>query len=272
MIGLFDSGLGGLTILNYFIKKLPQYDYVYLGDSARAPYGNKSDNLINTYTQQAVNFLFKEGCELLIIACNTASAKALRNIQQKHLPKRHSKKRVLGVVIPVAEKTAEVIKNSNHRCRIGIIGTRATIASGVYEEELNKASAKEKIYKQACPLLVPLVEEGWANRREAKMILRYYLRPLKDNKVNTLILACTHYPILYKQIKQIMGKQCRVLNSPEYVAEKLERYLLNHPEIEKKLRKNKKRIFYTTDDAEKFKSQAEKFLSEKIKIIKKINL
>ncbi len=282
MVGIFDSGLGGLTILKAFLDKLPEYDYVYLGDNARAPYGNKSQDLIYQYTQEAVDFLFKKGCELTIIACNTASAKALRKIQQEWLPKSYPDKRVLGVVIPVAEEVAEIIKKNPKKNKLGIIGTRSTIESGVYEKELKKLGVKAEIYKQACPLLVPLAEEGWAKKKETKMILRYYLRGLKKQRVNNLILACTHYPILLKQIKSVMGPQCQVLDSPKFVAEKLEDYLGRHPEIDKKLSKNTpathacagqaKRIFYTTDDVNRFEELGQRFLGSEIKEVEKIDL
>ncbi|MFH1522689.1 MAG: glutamate racemase [Patescibacteria group bacterium] len=272
MIGVFDSGLGGLTILKEFLKILPQYDYVYLGDNARTPYGHKSQEVIYRYTEEAVDFLFKKGCELVVIACNTASAKALRKIQKEWLLENQPRKRVLGVIIPVVEVVNEKVKNNPKGNRLGIIGTRSTIESGVYEKELKKMDLDIKIFSQACPLLVPLVEEGWLKRRETRMILRHYLRPLKLKKIDILVLGCTHYPVLYKQIQEIMGKRCQVLNSPEYVAEKLNDYLIRHPEIEKKIKKDKKRIFYTTDDPARFKELGEKFLEEKIEQVEKISL
>ena len=277
MIGIFDSGLGGLTILKEFLNKLPEYDYVYLGDNARAPYGNKSDEVIYNYTREAVDFLFQQGCDLIIVACNTASSKALRKIQHKKIPLDQppldkgglgNLKRVLGVIIPVVEEVASDREIEG----VGLIGTRATIESGAYETELKKLNPKIKIYKQPCSLLVPLIEEGWMGRPETKKILKKYLRPLKDKKIGELILGCTHYPILIKDIERIMGKRVNVLNSPKIVAEKLADYLKRHPEIEKKLEKNKKRIFFTTDDIDRFKKQGKKFLGQEIKNIKKIEL
>jgi len=284
MIGVFDSGFGGLTILKQFLKQLSQYDYIYLGDNARMPYGNKSQEVIYNYTKKAVDFLFKQGCELVIIACNTASAKALRKTQQEWLPEHQPEKRVLGVVIPVVEEAVEIEGG-----RIGVIGTRATIESGVYEQELNKlkpdleaeplrnetfrrGSASYGIYQQPCPLLVPLVEEGWLKKPETKMILKKYLRPLKQKKIDTLILGCTHYPFLIKDIQRIMGKNCRVLDPPKIVAEKLRDYLKRHPEIESKISKNQELLFYTTDDAKRFKQFGEKFLSKGIKKVKRVEL
>lgn len=272
MIGVFDSGFGGLTILKSIISRLPDNDYVYLGDSARAPYGNKSPELIYKYTQEAVDFLFKKGCELVIVACNTVSAEALRKIQQEWLPEKYSDKRVLGVIIPISEVVAETIKSAPKKNRLGIIGTRSTILSGTYDLEIKKLYSNLEIFSESCPLLVPLVEEGWIKRRETRMILKYYLHSLKDKKINYLILGCTHYPILFKEIKSIMGKSCQVFDSPRFVSEKLADYLDRHPEIEKKISKNKKRVFYTTDDANKFKELGEKFLGQKIEEAEKVNL
>ncbi len=272
MIGVFDSGLGGLTVLKEFLKQLPDYNYIYLGDNARAPYGSKSTRLVYNFTVQAVDFLFKEGCELVIVACNTASAKALRKVQQEWLPKNYPNKRILGVVIPTAEVVADKINSKPKQNKIGVIGTKATINSNAYEIEIKKLCSSANIINKACPLLVPLVEEGWIVRRETKMILRYYLRPLKNKKINTLVLGCTHYPFLLKQIKEIMGKTCEVLDSPKLIVKKLKNYLKRHPEIEKKLLKKKKLVFYTTDDVEQFKELGEKFLKIKMKDVEKIKL
>jgi glutamate racemase len=275
MIGVFDSGFGGLTILKSFLEKLPEYDYIYLGDNARAPYGNKSHETICQYTCEALRFLFAQGCDLVIIACNSASAEALRQVQQEFLPNNFPDKKVLGVVIPVVEGVTEFIaekKLDQKKVRVGIIGTRATITAKVYEKELAKRNFSGEIFSKACPLLVPLVEENWTERPETKTILKKYLQALKTNNINILILACTHYPILFKQIQRAIGRRVLVLNSPEIVAEKLKDYLARHQEIEGKLSKNKKRLFYTTDDEKRFFSFAEKFLNlnnpqiEKVKI------
>lgn len=268
MVGVFDSGYGGLTILKGFLEKLPNYDYIYLGDNARAPYGSKSQEVIYNYTREAIDFLFKQGCELIIIACNTSSAKALRKIQKDFLPEKYPDKRVLGVIIPIVEEAAKLTKSK----KVGVIGTRATIGSGSYEMEIKKLNNRLEVYGQPCPLLVPLVEEGWLKKPEAKMILKKYLRPLKQKQVDTLILGCTHYPFLIDDIKRIMTKRVKVLNSPEIVAAKLADYLVRHPEIEKKLGRNKKRIYYTTDDPVRFKNFGEKFLENEIKTIRKIEL
>ncbi|MDO8593157.1 MAG: glutamate racemase [bacterium] len=265
MIGVFDSGLGGLTILKEFLRVLPEYDYLYLGDNARAPYGNKSDELIYEYSRQAVGRLFKQGCELVIIACHTASARALRRLQQEYLPANHPEKKVLGVAVPVVEQAKKISRYG----RVGVIGTRATIESKIYEKELAKLGNSLEVYEQACPLLVPLIEEGRAGKPECNLILKKYLRPLKVKKIDTLILACTHYPFLLKDIKRIMGKNVKIINPATVVAEKLKDYLARHPEIGKKLGKNKQRVFYTTDSLEKFKSLGQKFLGGEIGEVEK---
>lgn len=268
MIGVFDSGYGGLTILKALLHRLPPYDYLYLGDSARTPYGNKSLKIIYEYTIQAVEVLFGRGARLIILACNTASAKALRKIQQEWLPEHYPSRRVLGVVIPLSETASKI----SRRGRVGVIGTRATIESRVFDQELHKLNSEIKVSSQPCPLLVPLVEEGWVGKPETNMILKKYLRPLKSKSIETLILGCTHYPFLKKDIERIMGKNCRVLDAPGIVSEKLVEYLNRHPEIEEKLSKNGERTFYTTDDPERFKRFGEKFLGQRIPQVDFISL
>ena len=268
MIGVFDSGFGGLTVLKEFLRVLPDYDYIYLGDNARAPYGNKSDEVIYNYTVQALDFLFKNGCELVIIACHTASSKALRKIQQEYLPAKYPGKRVLGVVMPIVE---QAIKLSRYH-RLGIIGTTATVSSGAYKKELEKLRNDLEIFQEACPLLVPLVEEGWTGKPEAKIILKKYLRPLKVKEIDTLILGCTHYPLMLEDIKRIMGKNVKIIDPAVVAAEKLVDYLKRHGEIEKKLEKNRKLVFYTTDDVGKFKNLGRKFLGREVGEVKKAML
>lgn len=268
MIGVFDSGFGGLTVLKSFLSVLPEYDYIYLGDTARAPYGDKSREMIYDYTRQALDFLFAQGCNLVIIACNTISAEALRRLQQEYLPIAYPDKKVLGVIVPVVE---EAVKSAEP---IGVIGTRATTEIGAYRRELIKVSGKNdlRIFDQPCPLLVPLIEEGWIKTDVTKKILKKYLRPLKQQKINTLILGCTHYPLLSKAIKEIMGKKVKIIDSPEIVAIKLKGYLERHLEIDEKLSKNKKLLLFTTDNPERFKIQAQKFLSQKNIEVEKIKL
>ncbi len=242
-----------------FLRVLPEYDYVYLGDNARTPYGNKSDEVIYNYTRQAVDFLFKQGCAIVILACNTASTKALRKIQQE------GKGKVLGVVVPVVEAALELGQGN----KLGVIGTTATVGSGVYEKELKKLRADLEIWQQACPMLVPLIEEGWTGKPEAKMILKKYLRPLKNKKIDTLILGCTHYPLMEKEISKVMGKNVKIINSAVVTAEKLKDYLKRHGEIENKLAKNKTIIFYTTDDINKFRQMGGKILGKEIGGVRK---
>lgn len=255
-------------MLKEFLKTLPNYDYIYLGDNARAPYGDKSAEVIYRYTSQAVDFLFKAGCELIIIACHTASAKALRKIQQEYLIKNYPSKKVLGVVVPIVE---EAVKLSRYH-KLGVIGTAATINSGVYKKELEKLRCDLKIFEQACALLVPLAEEGWAEKPETRMILKKYLRPLKVKEIDTLILGCTHYPLFMKDISRIMGKNVKIVNPAAVVAEKLKDYLRRHGELEKKLGKNGKLVFYTTDDVIKFKELGQKFLGRSINQVEKAEL
>lgn len=268
MIGVFDSGLGGLTVLKHFLKHLPQYDYLYLGDNARVPYGNKSQELIYKYSQEAVDFLFSQGAEIIIFACNSASSQALRKIQTDYLPKKYPDKKVLGVIRPLVE---EVVKNEKVK-KVGVIGTRATIDSHVYKDEIKLLNPKLKVIEKATPLLVPLIEENWSHKSEARKILKNYLRELKMKQVDVLILACTHYPYMLKQIKEIMPKRTIVLDPGEVVALSLKDYLSKHKDIKLKTAKKPKRLFFTTDDSSSLKNLGERFLSEKIKDIKQINI
>jgi len=275
MIGVFDSGFGGLTIFKSFLDKLPEYDYIYLGDNARAPYGNKSHETIFQYTCEALRFLFAQGCDLVVVACNSASAEALRQVQQEFLPQNFPDKKVLGVVVPVVEGVNEFIETNQlnpKKTRVGIIGTRATIESKVFERELVKRNFTGAIFSKACPLLVPLVEENWIDKSETKTILKKYLQPLKTHNINILVLACTHYPVLFKQIQHTIGRKVFILNPPQVVADKLKDYLARHQEVEQKLTKNKKRLFYTTDDINKFAVFASKFLNLNNPQIKKVKI
>ena len=267
-IGVFDSGLGGLTILKEILNIVPGYHYVYLGDNARVPYGEKSQETIYEYSCQAMDFLFKEGCQLIITACNTVSAQALRKLQQEYLVKYHKNKKILGVILPLAEEFAnkKIIK------RIGVIGTKATIESKTYEIEIKKINPKIAIETKSTPLLVPLIEEGWSQKPETKMVLKKYLRPLKTKQIQALILGCTHYPFLLKDIKRIMGKRVLVPNPGYIVALSLKDYIKRHPELNLKPNKKTLTSFFTTDYPENFKKEGEKFLGAKIKNIKKIKI
>ncbi|MBI4122324.1 MAG: glutamate racemase [Parcubacteria group bacterium] len=262
-IGVFDSGLGGLSIFKAIKAELPEYDYLYLGDSARAPYGNHSHELIYQYTVQAVEFLFKHDCALVILACNTASAQALRRLQQEWLPSHEPDRRVLGVIRPIAEAVAAVGVGK----KIGVIGTRATITSGAYTKEIQAQplSDKANVLEQACPLLVPLIEEGFHKRAETKSILRYYLRPLKQANVDVLVSGCTHYELLAKTIGAMMGKRVKLINSPQVVAASLADYFKRHPEMDKRLSRDGSVQFLTTDKDNRFDRLASMFYGPGVK-------
>jgi len=262
MIGVFDSGFGGLTVLKELLKELPEYDYMYLGDNARAPYGNKTDEEIYDYTSQAVDFLLARGCKLIIIACHTASAKALRKIQAD------VKGKVLGVVVPIIEGAVELSRGQ----KLGIIGTTATIESGVYGKELKKIRSDLEIIEQACPRLAGALENGWVSNPENSQILKEYLSPLRAKSIDTLVLACTHYPLLENEIADFFGKKVKIVNPARTIAEKLADYLARHEEIDSTLSKDGQITFYTTDDEKKFKELGSKFLGSEIEAVERVVL
>ncbi len=256
-IGVFDSGYGGLTVLKEIIKKLPGYDYIYLGDNARAPYGNHSFETVYRYTLECVKWFFSRDCHLVILACNTASAKALRTIQQNDLPKIDNEKRVLGVIRP----TAEIIGSFSESKHIGILGTTGTVASNSYVLETKKFYPDIKVYQQACPLWVPLIENNEYNNHGTDFFVKKYIHQLlqQDEAIDTILLACTHYPLLLDKIKEYSPADMKILTQGEIVAESFENYLLRHPEIEGKCSKNRGREFYTTDSIEDFDNHASIF-------------
>jgi glutamate racemase len=269
MIGVFDSGLGGLTVLKEFVKLLPEYDYVYLGDNARAPYGDRPHEVLKNYVTQAVDYFFGQGCKLIIIACNTASSQVLRELQEEYLRKPGiTDRKILGVIRPLAE---EVVKNNRHG-RVAVVGTRSTIAAKSYDLEIHKLDPAIKVSSAACPLLVPLIEENWIDKPETRMILKKYLRNLKSTNPDTLILGCTHYPFLHKDFCRIMGKNVAVPHPGKIVAESLKDYLARHPEIEKHLGKNNARRFLTTGDPLRFAEIGGNFLGRKIDQVDKIDI
>jgi len=259
-IGVFDSGFGGLNILKSIVKELPQYDFIYLGDSARAPYGSRTKEVIYEFTKEAVDFLFNNGAKLIIIACNSASADALRKIQQEYLPEFYPGNKVLGVLIPAVE---ECTKNSKTK-KVGVMATEATVSSGAFERELHKIDPKIEIFQKACPLLVEIVEEGKEDGLETDIILKNYLEPLLREDIDTLILGCTHFGILEDKIKDIIPKNIQIISEAGIVAKKLNEYLSRHPEIENVLSKNSERVFYTTDTTSKFEALGSKFYGEQI--------
>jgi len=256
-IGVFDSGYGGLTVIKEIINELPRYDYIYLGDNARAPYGNRSFETVYRYTLECVKWFFEQGCHLVILACNTASAKALRTIQQNDLPKIDKEKRVLGVIRP----TAEVIGGFSESKHIGILGTSGTVASNSYVLEIQKFYPGIKVYQQACPMWVPLVENNEYDNHGTDFFVKKYIQQLlaQDVAIDTILLACTHYPLLLEKIKEYSPADMKILTQGRIVAESLEDYLRRHPEIENKCSKNGHREFYTTDSTEDFDSHASIF-------------
>lgn len=260
IIGIFDSGLGGLTVFKRILEELPDYNYIYLGDNARLPYGEKSPETIYRYTREAMDFLFDQGCNLIVIACNTASAQALHRLQQEYLPARYPKRRILGVIRPLAE----FIGRDQKIKTVGVIGTKATIRSGAYAAEIRKLNPRLIIEQQSAPLLVPLIEEGWAKKPETKMILKKYLRPLKTKRIDSLILGCTHYPFLYGEIKKIMGQRISVPDPGRVIAQSLSAYLKRHAELGLRPEAKPNRKYYTTDDPALFVGLGEKFLGRKM--------
>jgi len=266
-IGVFDSGFGGLEILREIVKELPEYDYIYLGDTARAPYGSRSQEVVYKFTKQAVDFLFKHNSPLVILACNTASSEALHRIQREYLPKHYPNRRVLGVVIPAAEAAVEVTQNN----RIGVIATESTVASGAFERELKKLNPELEVFQNACPLLVPIIEAGEHNSGVADNLIKNYLKSLIKEHIDTLILGCTHYGLLEAKIRKITDGKVNIISEGKIVAEKLKDYLMRHPEIESKLGKNSEIKFLTTDLTDKFKTLGSQFFGRQIKP-EKVNL
>jgi glutamate racemase len=259
-IGIFDSGFGGLTVFRSILQQLPGYDYIYLGDTARAPYGNRSFSAIHQYTWECVQELFKMDCPLVILACNTASAKALRTIQQRDLKNFDPAKRVLGVIRP----TAEVIGNYSATKQIGVLGTKGTVQSGSYVIEIAHYFPDVKVFQQACPLWVPLIENGEQDKPGADYFVKEYLDQIlaQSNQIDTILLACTHYPLLQQKINAYLPPHIQTVSQGEIVAKSLVDYLQRHPEIDEKLTKNGTREFFTTaDDTADFDHHASLFFS-----------
>lgn len=261
-IGVFDSGYGGLTVLRQLVNALPQYDYLYLGDNARAPYGTRSFDTVYRYTLQCVAWLLQQNCPLIILACNTASAKALRTIQQKDLQRLHPTARVLGVLRP----TTEIIGRHTATNSIGILATSGTVQSRSYEIEIQKFFPHIKIEQEACPMWVPLVENNEHHSEGADYFVQKHIEQIlkKDQNIDTLLLACTHYPLLKEKIEAHLPQNVKLLSQGHIVAESLKAYLQRHPEIESKISKEGRRLFYTTDSAEDFTNKASLFFGESI--------
>jgi len=261
-IGIFDSGYGGLSVFKEIEKELPEYDYIYLGDNARAPYGTRSFPTIYKYTWQSVQYLFKQGCNLVILACNTASAKALRNIQQINLKIEHPEKRVLGILRP----TTEIIGAFSETKSIGILGTPGTIVSNSYPIEIGKFFPDIKVYQQACPMWVPLIENASYDNEGADFFIEQDVQALQEQsaEIDTILLACTHYPIIQNRIQEKLAGNIKVITQGEIVAKSLVDYLDRHENLKKASLKNGTRTFLTTGDVENFNSHSENFLGRKI--------
>lgn len=261
-IGVFDSGYGGLTILREIRKRLPQYDYLYLGDNARAPYGTRSFDVVLDFTRQAVEELFSRGCPLVILACNTASAKALRTIQQTYLPASYPDRRVLGVIRP----TAEIIGRISRNRHIGVLATPGTIQSRSYTLEIQKLFPDILVNELACPMFVPLVENEEATGPGADYFVKKYIDTIldKDPDIDTLILACTHYPILFPKIRKYAPADIRVVAQGDLVADSLADYLRRHPEMEERCSKNGTVEYLTTENTDKFNHLASIFMKDNV--------
>ncbi|MFI5203902.1 MAG: glutamate racemase [Flavobacteriales bacterium] len=262
-IGVFDSGYGGLTVLKEILKQLPEYDFIYLGDNARAPYGSRSFETVHEFTLQCVNKLFDMGCPLVLLACNTASAKALRTIQQKDLITMDPSLRVLGVIRP----TTEMIGNMTQTNEVGILGTLGTVNSESYVVEIKKFFPKVKVYQQACPLWVPIVENNEIDTTTAEQAIKKDIDALlaQSDKIDTIVLGCTHYPLLEHKIRKFLPAGIKLVSQGEIVAKSLRDYLKRHPQMDKRLSKNKQLHFYTTDSPKNFDEKAGMFFGKKIK-------
>jgi glutamate racemase len=259
-IGIFDSGYGGLTVMKEITGRLPAYDYLYLGDNARTPYGNRSFETVYQYTLQCVKWLFAQNCPLIILACNTASAKALRTIQQNDLEKIAPHNRVLGVIRP----TAEIIGTYTKTGKVGVLATNGTVQSESYVIEIEKFFPEATVYQEACPLWVPLIENNEHESPGADYFVKKHLDQLlqKAPGIDTVLLGCTHYPLLTAKIKQYLPAGIRLISQGEIVAAGLENYLQRHPEIESRCKKQQQRLFYTTDSAADFDAHAAVFYGE----------
>jgi glutamate racemase len=261
-IGVFDSGYGGLTVLKEIIQKLPQYDFVYMGDSMRAPYGSKDFSTVYQYTLECVQWFFNQGCSLVILACNTASAKALRTIQQNDLPLLGNAKRVLGVIRP----TSEVIGHYTQSKHVGVLGTTGTVLSNSYHLEVQKFFPEIKITQEACPEWVPLIEENKMDSPEMDIYVKKHIQQIfkTDDKIDTLLLACTHYPLILDKIKKYIPPGVSVISQGPIVANSLSEYLSKHPEIDQKCSKRGQYQFFTTGETSDFNNHASMFFGQTV--------
>jgi glutamate racemase len=261
-IGVFDSGYGGLTVLRELVQQLPQYDYLYLGDNARSPYGSRSFETVYRYTLQCVEWLLQQRCPLIILACNTASAKALRTIQQNDLQRLAPHARVLGVIRPTTEIIGQYTQSGN----IGILATTGTVQSRSYLLEIEKFYPQLKIEQEACPMWVPLVENGEHQSTGADYFVKKHINHILEAnpQIDTLLLACTHYPLLKDKIQAVLPPHVKLVSQAEIVAHSLQDYLKRHTEIEEQVSKKGKRLFYTTDSVADFNNKATAFFGEAV--------
>jgi glutamate racemase len=276
VIGVFDSGFGGLTVLRSLVARLPEYDYFYLGDSARAPYGSRSLEVVHSFTREAVEFLFDAGCPLVVLACNTASAQALRTLQQRHLPAHRPDRRILGVVRPSAEALAGlppgaipgVTQPSLAAGTVAVLGTAGTVSSGSYALELAKLAPRLRLIEQACPLWVPLVEAGETSGPGVDYFLHKYLDPLfaRPDPPARVLLGCTHYPLLGAGIRAVVPPAVELIDQGDLVAERLVDWLVRHPDVESRLSRKARRRYATTDDPGWFAARGEPIMGGSIPV------
>lgn len=259
-MGIFDSGLGGLLLLKAIADKLPKYDYIYLGDTQRVPYGGRSQETIYQFTKEAVDYLFRKNCDLVILACNTASTRALRRLQREYIPQHYPNRRVLGVIIP----TVEIATNDKEIKRVGVLATQATASSNAFTKEFKKLNPKVKVYEQAAPLLVPLIEND--SLKFADPILSEYIKPLLSKNVNVILLGCTHYSILKSKFRKLVGKSIKIISQDELLPTKLENYLKRHPALEKRLSKNGKKQLLVTDITVHNQHLAQQWFGKNVKL------
>lgn len=256
MIGIFDSGIGGLTVVREFMQHLPGYDIIYFGDTARTPYGSKSPGTVVEYARQNTEFLLEHGARIIVMACNTASSVATDTLVQGYdVP-------VFEVVTPAVVLAVQATRYG----RIGVIGTRATINSGIYEKKILQLAPQARVYSRACPLFVPLVEEGWIQRPETAMIVKKYLHPLKVRRIDTLILGCTHYPLLKETIQRKIGKQVRVIDSSVAITRKVREFLDRHSELDRSLSRKRIQRFFVSDVTPQFEKTAQELLKTRIRL------
>lgn len=261
-IGIFDSGYGGLTVLKSLTSALPDYDFIYLGDNARAPYGTRSFETVYDYTRGCVEWFFKQGCPLVILACNTASAKALRTIQQNDLPELYPDRRVLGVIRP----TTEIIGNYSRSKKVGILATSGTVQSCSYPVEIEKFFPEIKVFQQACPMWVPLIENNEIENEGSDYFVKACIDQLlaQNHEIDVVLLGCTHYPLLEKSIKKFLPQHVQIVSQGDIVAASLKDYLIRHPEMDRRLTKTRGRAFYTTDSSLDFDRHAALFYGSKV--------